>query len=94
MTDQIEEQILQGCGKKVNKEDENFICGSYNLHPRKFYCEECQARLEQHRKTKKWIEGLIDKLPTTFGKNYKTGEEWNYISKSELKKQISGERLK
>ena len=83
MTDQIEEQILQGCGKKVNKEDENFICGSYNLHPRKFYCEECQARLEQHRQTKKWIKEEFDKWAFE-----------NLIRDSlivEFKKQISGE---
>lgn len=75
MTDEIEKKLL--------KEIEYFAEHPERIGYKVSLVNELKARLEQHRQTKKWIEGLINE------NNYHG--DW-IISPENLKKQISGEK--
>jgi hypothetical protein len=94
--DEIETKLLKGCGTSdaIPYEDDYVCCGHLEEGGEVLICKECEGKIIQHRETKKWIEGMIDKNcycnthDGTFYSKTKNGKQ--FCAFCWLKKQISG----
>ena len=85
MTDELETKLL--------KEIEYFAKHPERIGYKVSLVNELKARLEQHRQTKKWIEGLIEReIKAWKGYNDTVQHAFMTFLDEKLKKQISGEK--